>query len=243
MKIKYIIFTFLSFLVFECNVFATEMKFENSNGIILNEQEYNYILKMFNKDFFDTMTVDDYNNLLMNTNIDDNVIEIFNTGDLINPLATELTNDSRTLKIGKSCSNSYCTITINVVWNSIPNVKSYDVIGSRFDGNIDYVTYPKTKVITNVNSYFLSDSPNYLENGYGASVKIPDSVNSITLSQYFKVSGSGTIYSSYQHAIKSISLTNSKKYTLSSSGYGKVFKFNKEVESYYDKTEGVNITI
>lgn len=44
------------------------------------------------------------------------------------------------------------------------------------------------------------------------------------------VSGSGTIYGSYQHASTTATLEESKKYTISHLGYGKVIKFNDNVK-------------
>lgn len=45
------------------------------------------------------------------------------------------------------------------------------------------------------------------------------------INQTFKVSKGGTVYASYQHAMRNIFLADSKNYTLSKAGYGEVFKF------------------
>ena len=57
------------------------------------------------------------------------------------------------------------------------------------------------------------------------------------------VSGSGTIYGSYQHASTTATLEESKKYTISHLGYGKVIKFNDNVKKKYDAMTGVDLNI
>ena len=60
----------------------------------------------------------------------------------------------------------------------------------------------------------------------------------------YTISGSyPKIYGTYQHAIRDISLANSQKYTLSSTGYGKVVLFDSSVKSYYSLFGGVDVTL
>ncbi len=72
---------------------------------------------------------------------------------------------------------------------------------------------------------------------------MPVAATSITAVQYYTVSKAGSVYASYQHAISNISLTNSKKYTISRQGYGGVLLFDSSVNSYYDGMSGVNISL
>lgn len=74
-------------------------------------------------------------------------------------------------------------------------------------------------------------------------MKLPTGGNNMVVSQYFRVETGGTVYGSYQHATANISLANSKKYTISRTGYGGVFLFNSPVRSYYDAMGGVNISV
>ena len=67
--------------------------------------------------------------------------------------------------------------------------------------------------------------------------------SSLELSLTFMVSGSGTIYGSYQHASTTATLEESKKYTISHLGYGKVIKFNDNVKKKYDAMTGVDLNI
>lgn len=241
MKSKYIFFLLISFFVFSCNVLAEQNLYKNKNGIELTKKEYNYLNKLFNEKFIENMNFDDYKLLIEGKNIENSIIETKNDRNSINPIGTIVSSSSKKLQIGKSCSSNHCTISIVVNWLVSPDVRSYDVIGSRFDGIINYVEFPRTKVITENSSYDFNEA-NYFSNGHGVSVKLPSNDNNITIYQYFIVNGSGTIYSSYQHSMDNISLNNSKKYTISWSGYGKVFNFDSSIKSYYDGMNGVDIS-
>ena len=115
-------------------------------------------------------------------------------------------------------------------------IKSYDVIGTYLDG-LTLVGAVDTKI---QNISFNEIKKNI--NGFGVSVKIPTLGNPI-ITQRFKVTGSGTIYGSYQHATKSVTLSQSKNYTISKKGLGKVFLFEEPFKTYYDNSPGVDITI
>lgn len=49
------------------------------------------------------------------------------------------------------------------------------------------------------------------------------------------------VYGTYQHAVKNISLSNSKKYTIGAGGMGDVLNFTSGYSSYYDNTGGVMV--
>ena len=53
----------------------------------------------------------------------------------------------------------------------------------------------------------------------------------------------GTVYASYQHAKRNISLINSRRYTFASGGFGNVFSFDSAVGDYYDEMGGVSISL
>ena len=72
---------------------------------------------------------------------------------------------------------------------------------------------------------------------------MPSSGSNIIVSQSFSTTLGGTVYASYQHATSSISLASSKYYTISKSGYGKVFSFYNNMSSKYDGMGGVYIDV
>ena len=241
MKIKYLLFSFLNFIFLISITNASEYYYINDNGVSLNQEEYKYVISMFSTEFVNSMTLEDYNNIIVNNDISSN-IEVKKVEQLISPCNTEFSSGNKTLYIAKSCSSGQCLISLTLKWNSVPSIKSYDVFGSRFDGSIDYVIKPITKVTTDEKSYNVYDV-NYFSNGYGVSVKLPSTGNNFVITQYFTVSGSGTIYSSYQHAKKGINESQSKKYNISQSGYGNVFNFENSVKDYYDAMNGVFINL
>ena len=224
MKIKYLLFSFLNFIFLISITNASEYYYINDNGVSLNQEEYKYVISMFSTEFVNSMTLEDYNNIIVNNDISSN-IEVKKVEQLISPCNTEFSSGNKTLYIAKSCSSGQCLISLTLKWNSVPSIKSYDVFGSRFDGSIDYVIKPITKVTTDEKSYNVYD------------------VNYFVITQYFTVSGSGTIYSSYQHAKKGINESQSKKYNISQSGYGNVFNFENSVKDYYDAMNGVFINL
>ena len=57
----------------------------------------------------------------------------------------------------------------------------------------------------------------------------------------FQTKASGTVYASYQHAVKNISLNSSTNYVFSANGLGNVFLFNDN--SLFDKMQGVSLNI
>ena len=80
-------------------------------------------------------------------------------------------------------------------------------------------------------------------NGFGYSFKLQSNATGLESHITFSVLGTGTIYSSYQHAIHSVTLTNSKKYTLSNAGYGNTTLFDDSVKYDYDNMTGVDLTV
>ena len=90
-----------------------------------------------------------------------------------------------------------------------------------------------TKVTSNEGTEYFSNLKT-LSSGFGVSVQLPSGTG-ISIEQKYVVSKGGSVYASYQHAQSSISLTNSKLYTISSSGYGGVFNFYGNASGIYDQ--------
>ena len=79
--------------------------------------------------------------------------------------------------------------------------------------------------------------------GFGVSIGLPKYGSSMIINQTYRVNKGGTIYASYQHAKSTISLANSKNYTLSHAGFGGVFKFSGVAVNIYDQMSGVSIIV
>lgn len=240
-KKKALIICLLSLMLSIVGVSAEEVYYTNSNNVQLTKQEYNFITIMFYEGFQETMTINDYNYIFSDDTINGKISKKHYEPYLgIQTYGTIHKTASKELTITTACSTN-CFVTISAVWTKSPNVRSYDVIGAYLK-NTDLVTVPNTVAtngtIANNSSEIVSDS-----NGFGVSVLLPSSGNNIKVSQYFRVNKGGTVYGSYQHAKKSISLSNSKKYTISRSGYGGVFLFKNGYSEYYDGMGGVSISV
>lgn len=234
------VLVFLSVLCFGLlNVHAADdIYFINDNNVEFTELQYDYFSKVYFEGYQKYMTQDEFDSIdvdLMNPDL----VEVVYDDSLTLTRATSITKQGRTLKITKTTAGNYSSISITCTWTSTPSVKSYDVIGARLDG-ITLSNTPVTRLYNDdgYTSYSISVKSTL---GFGASVLLSGS--NIRVTQTFLVSGSGTVYGSYQHAQKKISLDNSKKYTISSSGYGSVFSFTGTASSVYDGVGGVNISV
>lgn len=240
MKKKFLLATCIfSIFIFTSNVQAKETYFVNQNNVEFTKEEYDFISYMFWDGAQEHMDLDDYNNFInsdiMNGDLDSTIYY-----DVPLTRATTIEDANRTLKIAKSCSSN-CLISVTLTWKNSPTIRSYDVIGAYLDGT-SLVNNPTTTIsaggqLTRFNDIKKSN------NGFGVSVKLPTYGASMVINQNFRVSKGGTVYASYQHAIKNISLSNSQNYTFSRSGYGGVFKFSGTALTTYDRMNGVSISV
>ena len=127
-------------------------------------------------------------------------------------------------------------------WKGAPNVVSYDVMGSYLYGNLTRVSYPITYLYWSGQAIEFTDRV-FSGNGYGCTVLLQNSSVQMIAEQDvdIRVNGSGTFYSSYQHATKRITLETSKKYTTGFGGYGGVFFFYGSAVGVYDQMAGVDV--
>lgn len=138
-------------------------------------------------------------------------------------------------------------------WLITPRVKSYDVIAMRFDdatmvagtqrgmqiytsggstGTVDY-SYNGTNMVLS-------------SKGFGISMNLVDAASGFTCdieAIVIATSQWATAYGSYQHAMTAVTLAQSKSYTISHNGYGKVINFATAVQNDYDNMQGVSIAL
>lgn len=241
MKKKFLLSTCLfSMFLLTTDVQAKEVYFVNQNNVEFTKEEYDFITYMFWDGAQENMDLDDYNNFInsdiMNGDLDSNIYY-----DIPLTRATSIEEANKTLKIVKSCSSN-CFVSVTLTWKKFPTVKSYDVIGAYLDGT-SLVNNPATSITTNGTITTTYKDIKKSNNGFGVSVKLPTYGTSMIINQSFRVNKGGTVYASYQHAIKNISLSNSQNYTFSRSGYGGVFKFSGTALTTYDKMKGVSISL
>ena len=142
-------------------------------------------------------------------------------------------------------------INTELRWKTNPQVKSYDVIATRWTNSFSPDYFQGTQYYTDSNGFdqyitYNSGGSNskVLSNGIGVSMNLVDSGSNFGASLFIRGSYVyGTYYTSYQHATHNVTLSQSKNYTLSSSGLGGVIKFNSGIGSYYDGMSGIYYTL
>lgn len=157
----------------------------------------------------------------------------------IGPVEYEIAN--RKLSLSAICSEkeSICRVIFVTTWKYPPKIKSYDIMGVRLSDTLliddNYVTTINDNImpVFNYHSY----------RGLASVINLTDE-NIKTITQTFNVEYRGSIYASYQHAIKKVSLKNVKKFNFSSIGYGEVFSWeSKKMEDSYDSIPGVKLIL
>ena len=240
MKKKFLLSTCLfSMFVLAPNVQAKEVYFVNQNNVEFTKEEYDFISYMFWDGAQEQMDLDNYNNFI-NSDIMDGDLDSEIYYDIPMTRATSIEDANRTLKIVKSCSSN-CFVSVTLTWKNSPTIRSYDVMGAYLDGT-SLITNPYTSVTASGTTTTFQDIKK-ASNGFGVSIKLPTYGTSMIINQNFRVSKGGTVYASYQHAIRNISLSNSQNCTFSRSGYGGVFKFSGTALTTYDRMNGVNILV
>ena len=222
------------------NVNAEEYFYKNKNGILLNENEYKFFKDFYTENYIDYITEDIYNDFLNNGFFDKKVFSTeYNGSNLLTRGAVHETN-SKLIRMSKVCS-SHCKISIVAKWKKSPVVRSYDLIGVYLEGgNFENISYAK---LFSDGTCVENTETKKTDNALSTTIKLPTKGNSLEIIQSFDVKKSRIIYSSYQHAKKSISLANSRKFSFSKYGYGNVYLFDESVRSYYDAMQGVSISL
>lgn len=217
---------------------ASEIYYINKYGVSFTDEQYNFFSKMYYEGYQEYVTLDDFNYFDVN-NMNPNLVETKYANNGIMPMDDSVTGTKKTLKISKYNHGIESTITLIADWFQNPSTKSNDVIGARLVG-VSLQTTPKTKMINSNGEKNFTNIDSFT-NGFGQTFLLSGS--SIKITQTYKVSNGGSVYASYQHAKKVISAANSRKYTISFSGYGGVFKFSGTATSIYDNSQGVSISV
>ena len=234
----------LLFLIGMClflisDVSASEtIYYVNSNGVEFSKSEYEYIGNVFYDGYQELIDYDsfwvvmDYYNGNVSKKIMDSNNEMRGTFHETN---------SKKITITSICTND-CLIAVVAEWKKMPIVRSYDLIGAFLD-NVSLIGSVTTQVYNGISLINAVDSVSST-NGFGAVIKLPTNGNCMKISQFYRTTKNGNIYASYQHATSNITLTNSKKFSISYSGLGHVFLFNNtNLTNMYDGMQGVNISI
>lgn len=211
--------------------------YQTQNGITMESSVYQKLCEIYSKNYIETINQEEYE-IIVSSDLDKiEVKEYYDPGILTR--GSYFSSNAKTIKIVKN--GNY--ITLMATWKGVPTIKSYDVIAVRLD-NVSLVGGYTFKQMYVSNGNLIASYDSYKQsfsNGFGSSFKVQNG-SSLELSLTFMVSGSGTVYGSYQHASTTATLEESKKYTISHLGYGKVIRFNDSVKNKYDAMPGVDIS-
>lgn len=213
----------------------------NSNNVEMDYGLYQELSEIYSKNYMEFITQDRYDEL---SKIDISEIEVIEYIEqpLIQLFAISHETDYKILRFIKYGNN----VTLYLNWKKIPATRSYDVMAVRLENSTlrEVVSCQQTYKLNN-QVYNSNVSFKILTNGFGASFKLPEG-NITELEEYIEFkyngTGNGTIYGTYQHAQKSLTLAESRSYTISSIGLGKVLKFsNNTISDKFDKMTGIDI--
>ncbi len=223
-----------------CIGYTYAKTYENYYGITMEEDFYKSLCDIYGENYVYFLTEEEFNYIKHSdlSKVEKVVYELV-PNPLISPLATHETEYKIITLI-----NNNGMVTLELVWKKNPIIRSYDVMGVRFQGvKLDSpISFKQFYRENGVLKSITDNSTQKFDNGFGISFKLSDK-SSLESSATFIVSGSGKVFGTYQHAASNISLNDSKKYTISSSGLGGVLKFADGIGDKYDRMAGVNISI
>ena len=240
---KKLAFTLIFAVLVMVNVNAKEVYYTNGK-VELTEKEYKYVVDFYGKDYLEKMTEEDYE-WISAMDVNNREVKIKTVYDVnpnqVNPNGSFVQTSAKKLSISASCDSDYCIVTTMLTWLGNPSVRSWDVMGSRLYGTSLY----NQNVLTAIGTTTSSEHPSnyrFLSSGFGNSFKLPSGTG-LTIQQRWYVKPGGHVYASYQHAMESTTLANSKLYNLSVVGYGGVFDFYGAATDVYDGMVGVDMVL
>lgn len=213
----------------------------NKNGIEVSDKEYKFINDFYGEGFFNNMTKEEYD-WIRDLNLENSKVSInryYEHSTTITPYSTVHRTTNKELTIASSCT-TICTIVIKAEWITNPGIRSYDLIGARFK-NVSLASSNIQTKVSSSNGIEYFNNTKVFANGLGTSVKLPTSASNIKVEQKFYTTAGGTVFGSYQHAIKNISLLTSQSYVIDISGIGGVFRLTGDAIGSFDQMAGVSI--
>ena len=211
----------------------------NNNGVEMDCEKYEELQEYYSVNLLDNFYQSEYDAIKDN---DTSMIETTTYQEPILVLrGSYFATNYKRIEIVKNGD----FISVSLTWTLNPATRSHDVFAVRLVGPSVYgsTIFRQLYMVNNSITVDTTASKKTFTNGFGYSFKLPANYNGLESHITFSVLGIGTIYSSYQHATNSVSLANSKKYTLSYSGYGHTTLFEDSVKYNYDNMSGVSLTV
>lgn len=245
MNKTFILIVALFVTLFSTNVSAldiNEFYYTNSYGVSFTKEEYDFVSMFYFDGYQKVMNQEQYNYMIDNNLMggDIQIKEFSDEDSLLSRANVSYATGAKKIQLSSSCTTT-CKMAITLNWTKSPNVRSYDLIGAysptsnslKFNASVIYYD-------GEVKQYTESNQESH---GVSATMKLPSSGENIKIVMDFKANKGTTVYASYQHAKKTITLANSRKYSFNSGGYGHVFLFDESVSDYYDAMGGVSMTL
>lgn len=218
--------------------------YTNDYGLEFTEFQYEMMVERLSEEHVKTMTYAAYEMLGVANITEDNYEQVVydESKNTSNARATFYETTCKKITISKNCDSSKCAVTFTNNWKCIPAVKSYDVAGVRLSSTTFYDN--------NQSAYFTSDGAvknpagsRGASNGIGYAYKVPSSgqIGYSAVSIRTDATNTGAVYGSYQHGVRSMSLTYALDFTFNSAGLGGVFAWSND--EYFDQMSGVYIVV
>lgn len=227
-----------------------EPYFVTYGGVELTEYQYNTLVDILSEERVKTITEEDYNALHVERMIEGKYsykteeYEIedptFSWG--IEPYVYHETA-SKKLTLTKACTSDFCSMSATIYWKKAPSVKSYDVIGIRFDNTTLYSTSTTFYSRTSGNITTTYDKKITSSNGVAFIKKVSSGIEYMVLDANLENTYNGIVFASYQHATSSVTLAQASNFEFKGTGYGAVFLWPMSIRTKYDQMGGVNITL
>lgn len=249
MKKRILSVMIIALSLWSIDVFA-EPYFTSTNGVELTEFQYNTLMDILYEDDVNNLTNEDYENLHVDQMIEgmftyktqefETPVESYPGG--IVPYAYHETA-SKKLTLGEMCTDSVCLVTVDVTWKKVPAVASYDAIGIRFENTSFYDSANVfTAKMDGTYSYNYNKAVK-TGNGLADIKKITTGLTYMSLQAKIRPTSNAIVFGSYQHAVKSVTLSEASNFTFSGNGYGQVFLWPMAIREKYDQMGGVYITL
>ena len=208
-----------------------------------NNDDETYKLLSQTTKYYKTITYEDSSSKSITYEITKKEFDSVDINDLkSNPTTYETTYKSMTTSI--LSSGNYYRYKNVLTWKNIPSTRSYDIIGIGFNQTVkvrsNSMYFDQYYCVSGGScSTIYEHYPQTFISGAGASFQLPSgSLNTLVQTFYFDVEKntnntiySQTAYGDYSHATSTISLNNSKKYSvIHSSG----IVLDSSISSYYD---------
>lgn len=221
---------------------ADEIYYTNNYGLHFTEFQYNKMVERLSVPHVQNMSYKAYEMLGVANITEDNYEQVIYDEEPSsnNNRATYYETGCKKITISKACDSDRCLVTFTNNWKCIPAVKSYDVSGVRLSST-NYYQQDQAAFFTSNGVAKEPSGSRGASNGVGFAFKVPSSgdIGYSAVNITTDATNPGVVYGSYQHGVKSMSLTYALDFTFDSSGLGGVFSWDDN--SYFDRTSGVYI--